>query len=295
MTRTRGLLTALPLLLLAACAQPGTSAGSAGSAGTADPVTESASAASAPAVLRVEKRGGFVPAQYLLGRLPLVSVYADGRVITEGPVPAIAPGPAQPNVQVQRVTPELVQQWITEATAAGVKTGAEFGSPNIADAPNTRVTLVTGGTTQSVEVVALSEAQPEDETLTAAQRAARKKLNAFVEKLTAYSTDSPTKVEAYRPTSVVALASTYNDPGDGLTGADVAWPGPALPGEIMNDATGIGCVAVTGTEATTVWDAAAEANQRTPWVSGGKKYQITFRPMLPDETDGCTTLRTSAG
>ena len=32
--------------------------------------------------------------------------------------------------------------------------------------------------------------------------------------------------------------------------------------------------------------AVREANQLTPWVSGGERYRILFRPLLPDEL-GC--------
>src|SRR6185312_17432162 len=51
-------------------------------------------------VLRVAYTGGFVTPQVVVSRLPLVSVYGDGRVLTEGPTPAIYPGPALPNLQV---------------------------------------------------------------------------------------------------------------------------------------------------------------------------------------------------
>ena len=40
-------------------------------------------------VLRVDYVGGFVPVEDVVSRLPLVSVYGDGRVITLGPVIAI--------------------------------------------------------------------------------------------------------------------------------------------------------------------------------------------------------------
>ena len=29
--------------------------------------------------------------------------------------------------------------------------------------------------------------------------------------------------------------------------------------------------------------AATQANQLTPWTSGGRRYAIAFRPLLPDE------------
>jgi hypothetical protein len=293
MTRTRGLLTAaaIPILLLGACARPGTAAG-AGDAGAGEPVTESAAVPTPDAddlALRVEYRGGFVPPDYLLGRLPLVSVYTDGRVITDGPVPLIAPGPALPNLQVQQISPAEVRKLTADAVAAGVKSGADFGVPGVADVPDTRITVNTGYGTQTVSVNALREAQSDDPSLSAAQKAARKKLAAFVDRLTALKAAS----QPYRPDEVAALAGPYTDPGDGLGGKPVDWPGPALPGEALNPALDIHCVSATGALKDAVWAAAEKANQQTPWVSGGKQWRVMFRPLLPDES-GCAALR-SAG
>src|SRR5262245_55006088 len=52
--------------------------------------------------IRVAEIGGFVAAIEYHSRLPLVSVYGDGRVITKGPVPTIYPGPALPNIQQRK-------------------------------------------------------------------------------------------------------------------------------------------------------------------------------------------------
>ncbi|BBH71021.1 hypothetical protein ACTI_77060 [Actinoplanes sp. OR16] len=277
------------LMLLGACAQPG-AAGSAGEPSSGDPVTESARAGTDAdaVVLRVQYRGGFVPPQFLAGRLPLVSVYADGRVITEGPTTLIYPGPALPNLQVARITPEEVTQLAAEAGEAGVKTGADFGQPNVADIPSTLVTVVTGYGKQSVDVVALNEAQPDDSSLTAANQAARKKLKTFVDKLAGLGADS----QPYAAEEVAAIARPWTEPGDDLGGKPVTWPGPQLPGEALNSDAGVNCLAVTGAEKDAVLAAAAKANQQTPWESAGKQWSVTFRPLLPDES-GCESLRSA--
>ncbi|MFC7531030.1 hypothetical protein [Actinoplanes sp. GCM10030250] len=295
MTRTRGLLiaaAAIPILL-GACARPGTSAG----AGDSGPVVESASVPASDdstAVIRVEYRGGFVPPEFLLGRLPMISVYADGRVITDGPVPLIAPGPALPNLQVQQIDQAVLKELTAEALAAGVKNGTDFGSPGVADIPSTRVTVVTAEGTQVAEAVALREAQADDPALSAEQKAARKKLVNFVDRLTALSTaEGMPAPAAYQPAQLAALASPWTDPGDNLSGKPTAWPGPELPGSYLDKALEIRCVAVTGKEKDAVLAAAEKANQQTPWVSAGKQWRVMFRPLLPDES-GCAALR-SAG
>jgi hypothetical protein len=81
------------LLGVAGCAERDGTAASTSTTPTVVP------AAAVGLVLRAEYTGGFISPSVLVGRLPIVSVYADGRVITEGPVEAIFPGPALPNVQ----------------------------------------------------------------------------------------------------------------------------------------------------------------------------------------------------
>jgi len=289
MTRLRGSLTAaaVPLFfLVSACAQP------AGNPAAASPDSSSSSPANPQGadelVLRVEKFGGFVPAEQNLGRIPEISIYADGRMITEGPVAAIYPGPALPNLQEQLITPELVQSLVKKGQEAGVTNGADFGSPNIADAPSTRV--VAGD--QSVSVVALSEAQPTDPRLTTEQRTARTKLAAFVKTLQDLpAAEGVADAVAYQPESIAALARTYVAPqGDEPKSPEIAWPGPSLPGTSLNPGLGVGCVDVTGADTAKVLTAAKTATKITPWTSGTAKWSITFRPLLPEEKS-CAALK----
>jgi len=291
MTRLRGPLiaAAVPLLLISACAQP-----AADGAGLPAPGTPESSSASPQGgndlVIRTEQFGGFVPPDRVVGALPQVSVYADGRVITDGPVPAKYPGPALPNVQVQTITPEQVRELIRSSEAAGVRNGADLGRPNVADAPNTRITVVTPQGTQSVTVAALHESRPQDPQLTPAQRSAREKLAKYVSSLTSLQT-SQANVAPYEAGSVAVLARPWVDPGGtDPKSPEKAWPGPALPGTYLNAAIKIGCVVVTGAEKDKVWAAAKDATAITPWTADGTKYLINFRPMLPDEA-GCAVLK----
>ncbi len=282
---------AVPLVLLSACAQ--STAAKAGP-GILESVTLPAVSADT-VVARVESYGGFAPVDRTLGRLPTVSIYGDGRVITDGPVVAIYPAPALPNPQVQQITPELVRELVRQAVIAGVHTGTDFGTPGVADAPTTRVTAVTDSGTQTVEVQALGEAQPTDPRLTVAQRDARTKLATFVKKLT----DLPTtpglaQPVPYQGDSVAVLARPYANTGDPqLSAPKKAWPGPKLPGAYLNPAVKIGCVVVTGAQTKTVVSAAKTASQITPWTAGYATWQLTFRPLLPDEAKGCAALKSN--
>jgi hypothetical protein len=284
MTRLRGSWTAaaaVTLFLLSACAQP-TAAGA--------PGTPSSSPAPGPGdalVLRVSSAGGFVPPQFLVGRLPETSVYADGRVIFEGPVALSYPGPALPNVQYGQLSPAQLQQLLDQAVAAGVKEGADFGQPGVTDVPTTEVTIVTAAGKQTVGAHALREARPDDPQLTKAQHQARKKLLTFVDRLH----DLVEKPQPYRPTALAAIVQPYRAPEDpGVRPRGVEWPGPALPGEKLNPDLDLSCVVATGEQLDAVLTAAADATAITPWGSGGDTWSVLFRPLLPEET-GCADLK----
>lgn len=270
------------LLLAAACANGGDAA-----------AEDSRSAGYGPGdlVIRVEYVGGFMTPSQLAARLPLISVYGDGRVITEGPQILIYPGPALPNVQQQQIDPADVQALVDKARAAGIG-GAkiDYGQPPIADAPSTRFVVED----DTAEVYALSEAVP-GQGLTEQQQQARGKLRDLLAALTdlpaTLGADSISKSVGYSPEAVAAVATAWR--ADRVSQEQtappaVAWPGPALPGDSFGPE--MGCVTATGDQAKQVLAAAAKANTLTPWTSGGKQWLLTLRPLLPDES-GCADLR----
>jgi hypothetical protein len=287
--------TALGLvLLLSACAESGGS--------LAPPPSEPAPVAlpddGSALVLQVEYTGGYVTPEVLVGRLPLISVYADGRVVSEGPVPAIYPGYAWPNVQLQQADPAAVRTLVGHALDAGVADSTDLGTPGIADAPSTRFTVTTAEGTTVREVYALAEGEGSTSGLTADQQAARAELADLLTELT----DLPLTLgpadqapASYEPAAVAALVRPWSapegDPGVGDPLADQpasSWPGPALPGEPVGP--GVSCVVATGDQAPAVVAAARGANQLTPWTTAdGARWSIGFRPLLPHETS-CADL-----
>ena len=237
-------------------------------------------------VLQVAHTGGFVTPSMLAGRLPMVSVYADGRMITEGPVPAIYPGPALPNLQVTQIDQDAVQELVDRALAAGVDETSDLGTPPIADAPSTRFTVVTAEDTYVREVYALWETT-EEAGLTAGQVAARE---ALADLLGALTDPGAAATTPFATQSLAAIAAPWVDPGDGLVQPELAWPGPALPGDPTGGPPDVTCVTATGVEAQALLQAAGAANAATPWTTpDGARWSVTFRPLLPDET-GCADL-----
>lgn len=277
----RPAVAAAVLLGLAACGQQG---------GSATPATGSELPAPAEGlVLRVESTGGFVSPSVTAARLPLVSLYADGRVLSEGPVAQIFPGPALPNLQENRIDQGAVQDVVDRAVAAGVTETSDLGSPPIADATSIRFTLVTASHTYVREAYALSETPGDGAGLTEQQQAARAKLSDFL----ASVTDLPAKAgdsAPYAPAAIAAVVTPWNDQQNDPPQPDVAWPGPALPGEPTGGLPDASCVTATGDQAQALLTAATSASASTPWTTAdGTRWSVTLRPLLPDES-GCTDL-----
>jgi hypothetical protein len=259
---------------LAGCAQDGAVAGS-----------PSSPAAPLPPglVLQVAHTGGFTSPEELATRLPLVTVYGDGRVLTRGAQIEIWPSPALPGLQVQQVDEATVRDLVGRAVEAGVTEDGDLGEPPVADAPTTRFTLTTDEGTTVREVYALAETP--DDTLTAEQAEARGRLRELQDEL-AGLTAAP--AEVYVPQTIAAVVRPYRGGDPDLPRPDVAWPGPELPGTPLG--AGTTCVSATGQQAADVLAAAATADVQTPWTTpDGARWSISFRPVLPHES-GCADL-----
>ncbi|GAA0269021.1 hypothetical protein GCM10009539_65180 [Cryptosporangium japonicum] len=236
-------------------------------------------------VLRVEAVGGFTPPSWTYSRIPMVSIYADGRVITEGPQVTIYPAPAMPNLQVATISRSKVDELVGAARRAGVGVPTDYGQPGVADATTTRFTLVEDGTKATTEVYALSETRDEDPALTAAQRQARERMRTLLTTLRRPPGGDET---SYAPTSLAAVVSAYTAPGSETPPPARAWRGAALPGPVVGPAD-LHCVTTTGDALRSVLADAESANVQTPWTYDGKQWSVAFRPLLPDET-GCESL-----
>jgi hypothetical protein len=139
-------------------------------------------------------------------------------------------------------------------------------------------------------VYALRESESVDN-LTAEQKANRQRLVDLLDavqdlnKTLGDGAVSPEK--PYQASAVAGLTREWTaDPN--LPQPQAPWPGPALPGSPLPNA-GLGCVSASGDEARGVLAAAVKANAATPWTSGGKKWFVQIRPLLPDEVD-CGSL-----
>lgn len=234
-------------------------------------------------VLRVSYSGGLLPPNPV-PFLPGWTLYGDGRVLTLGPVPAIYPGPAMPNLRVGRISAAEIDRLAAAARAAGVDgQQRDYGTPAVADASNTDVHLSDSRGTVDLSVYALHEGG-EGPPLTAEQVANRKRLREFVESLTR---DGAADDEEYEPTAITVYTTAYqhDDHEQGVTPNEIAWRGPDLEKGTARP-NGGRCTLLTGDVLATVLPDLRRATTITRWTYGGKAYSMAIRPLLPDE-QGC--------
>jgi hypothetical protein len=241
-------------------------------------------------VLRWEYTGGFVAPESILGRIPSLSLYGDGRLVTEGPQIEIYPGPALPNLRSQTISEDGIQAILAAARDAGLMDGdANYPYPCIADAPDTRFTVTAEGKTSVVSATALGGAEG---TCPGADLEARRELFDFWSKLGNWSTWLPEgSVGAEEPYTARAFriyVQPYVATDPSLEQRPIEWPGPTLSSvdDPVDMLRGVRCGVVDGDALPAVIDAATKANQLTPWTSDGKDFAVVFRPLLPDES-GC--------
>ena len=269
MTSSWRVLALLPLLALAACGQ----------ATSADDDALGAVAVAPDAlVLQVVRAGGSLPAGAAFRTVPSVSVYADGRVVTEGAQIELWPPPALPSVQLGQLDADEVRR-LVDAGREVVDAQEDYGQPPVADAPTTAVVVQDGDRRGVAAAVALEElsgeaAPPDGGGVTQSQRAARERLRALVRQVQDAAAAAP--AHAYEGEGLAVLAEPYGEGRtEDLAPSELAWPGPALvPGT---------CAVVTGADAAEVRSTAASASVETRWTVGGQVLRLALRPLLPHE------------
>ncbi len=241
-------------------------------------------------VLRMETVGGFVPVEYNLTMVPEFSLYGDGRVIETGPMPAIYPGPALPNLQTAPISEEAIQEILDSAREAGLFDPTfDYGQPGITDVGTTVFTVNAEGQTYRSEIYALGMEEGAGG-LSMEQLQARAAVSDFRARLMDLTTFEAGEIvwEPYafetldvfsRPTNPAASS----DPTD-VQPNRLEWPLEDLEtaGEAVQP-EGYRRLTVTGTDLETLRPLLAEATQITIWESAGQDYNLSFRPLLPDE------------
>jgi hypothetical protein len=249
-------------------------------------------------IFRVSWEGGFVTPEMLLGRLPVIAVYADGRIITLGPVPAIYPGPFMPNLLEQTLSPEALDGLIALAREKGLLKDVKYDFPGIADAADTVLEINVDGKSYTLTAYALAESGIDGEVAPAievppADKAGRAAMREFIDALTqipaedfvdeqhAYGFDA---LRLYVTKATIVQDSEF--PGEQ---PPIAWPleDLATAGEpVANSPVGARCLVVEGDDLATLKLLLDGANQLSVFESEGEFYSLIPRPLYPDEA-GC--------
>jgi hypothetical protein len=228
------------------------------------------------AVVEILYEGGFATPEMLFSRAPLLLITGDGRVITEGPVPAIYPGPLLPNLIERSITEAGIQALLAKADELGLLADTNYLPNNqVADAPNTVVRITVDGTTYTHDAYALGLQEE-----TGSNRA-----NLF-EFVTAASDlagtvgadqlgpDAPMASDTYliRATPIDLATMTTEVPA-----TVVEWPADAS----VRLADAGECTELPAAEGDPLF---TDANQLTFFSEGGVTYQVAATLAIPGRT-----------
>ncbi len=175
-------------------------------------------------IVTLDVHGGFVPVDYSVGNtaeLVLIDDGRDGRLISGAPTIAIYPGPALPAFQVGSVPQREVDAIVAAVAALDPKADYDPPGPTqVADAPDTTVTLIRDGRRVSITAYALGML-PED-------TAPRRRLQSVVDRLNDLA-GTGAGDRAYEPTAlrvhdIAEQAGPPPESPDGIEGTVRTWP-----------------------------------------------------------------------
>jgi hypothetical protein len=287
------------MLLLSSCARFGGSPNPTDNTQISHPVGDEL-------VFRMAHAGGFTPPEFQFTSLPVFSLTGDGRVIVQGAQIDIYPGPMLPALNVRRLTEEGVQkvlQLVADSGQFGASHDWRGAQSFVADASDAVFTLHAQDREVIVTAYALGTFAPDDApaSVPAEEVAAHRALSALMDKLTFPDEWLPAAAwadAAWRPYEASSLqllvrSADGDPPDDDGIGTNLAdWPGPGEPatfGEQTN-AFEWRCGVVTGDTTRAWYELMATANQLTRFADGRHTFQVSVRPLLPDEPETCPTL-----
>jgi hypothetical protein len=255
-------------------------------------------------ILRVETAGGLLPAGTVFSALPSLSIYGDGRVIAPGAIDMIYPGPALAPLIVRRLSESGIQAVLHEVLTTGLFNQSQIfdgARAAVADAGTTVFTLRADGREVSVSVYGLGtlDLSNPPASVSGEELDAIRALTRLSGKLAMLDSWLPaggwadSTSRQYVPDALRLLVRLADaDPPDqsGIANQLVAWPGsgdPAAFGDPVAQPAVARCGVVEGAEASDWFGALQHANQLTRFASGLHRYQVTPRPLLPDEPRSC--------
>ena len=228
-------------------------------------------------VIEVTFEGGFVPVDLAFTQPPTVLITGDGRVITQGAVPAIYPGPLLPALVERTITEDGIQTLLAKADELGLLADVEYGDPPtpVTDVPDTVVTITADGATYRHAAYALGiDDEPEE---------ARANLFEFVTAATDLATtvgESELGTEAPFVSDSYLIRAMPVDPATMTTELPptyVDWPADAS----VRLADAAECAELPAAEGDPLF---ADATQLTFFTDAGVTYSVAATQRVPGRT-----------
>lgn len=225
-----------------------------------------------------------LPPWMTLDQYPTVVLYADGRLIMQGPQIELYPGPALPNLQQTMLTPAGIAQILQWAAGAGLHGEDRFLGQPIPDAGVTTFTVVRPG--EAPHTTTVSDLSASD-----AETVAVSKFQDLMLSIRAWlpnevvGDDQPYAWDRLQILSAPADPAAQPDP-QLTTISD--WPLADLAslGMAVDEVGGYRCAVIEGTDVDTLRPVLASANELTLWRSGDELFTVQPHPLLPDDV-GC--------
>jgi hypothetical protein len=243
-------------------------------------------------LIRVAYEGGFVALEWTYRSIPSFSLYGDGTLVLPGAQMELYPGPALPAISTRTVTEAGIQATLEEVihSIQGVPDQMlDMGSVGIADAPTTVITIHAGDVDRTIKAYALSELSERPQNMSEEEFRARQQLAELVTKLDGLGT--------WLPNGSLGTETMYGGSGARIYVSEyrkvdlpqdpISWPLETKLdrfGEVETALNTYRCGVVEGAEWASLREAAARANELTPWTESGARFSILFRPLLPDES-----------
>lgn len=240
-------------------------------------------------LLRVAADGGFVPPGYLVTRLPSLSVYADGRVIEPGAVPAIYPGPAANPLVIHQLGKDGIEGIRAAARGAGLAgPDRTYDNAQVMDVETTVITYWDASGPHRLSIYALGfEPAPG---ASAEERAARTAAANLVRQVRAYVDATPGA--PFGPAAYRIYATRATEPATGQPAPNLLdWPAalPALASlPAVSRPPGAACGVIEGAALAPFTTLLGSATAITRYRQDGAEWTLAIRPLLPDEARKCS-------
>jgi hypothetical protein len=271
-------------IVVAACGADGTSDETTAPTTTTPPNTQVPRGNDEGVLLQLSYEGGFAPAAFVVNRVPAITLFTDGTLLTEGPTPAIFPGPALPNIQ-QLVTDEESMADILELVdIIGFPDFTELRNNDanccVADATDTVVRYFDGNGEHLFSVYALGiGALPNDPGRQVPDEVLN--LGLLAQALNDATFTGPS--EPYEPTTLQLVMLGNDAPADPQFANSIPWPFGDLTVDDFEGNGFLSCANIDGDAAIDTPAAMAAANSVTTYELDGQEHHVLVRPLLPGE------------